>query len=662
MAISTNTYTLNEQNIGSWNSSDIITQLETAFSGEGIHGGPKTGLCVGVGSHIGGGDIGGTTNMYYQAVFPIATTGIGTGASFFVGRYGKIHTIGVNHPGYGYVAGDTVTLSAEDIGGSINGALDVTVRVAVDGQVSGGQGYGVTFTGVFDCNGTDRNGGVIGQQAVITIREGDTLTFVNNMTNGSYDMNVILTGGVFDTVDRLTYDTPGQQSMGAQVFNIPNNGNDQGSASEMTWTPLPGQRGIYKMVANTADYSDFTPTIVVEAAPSGISYNSHGTTSTFYSKHDGDTSEPWGILRHTVESNKFFGDSYMGFGLNGSTSEIFVWNGSGYHPKSYTELNHENTIPHSGNFVYKGESRYCGATRLDLSYTSINTWGGVGQPYNSPIYMDNWDDYSTNWSSYNPSTATSRLATGGNTGYQLDLNVFTSSIDPKFKVFSYTAPTLSSGKLRDRTFSTFFFHDFITDVWDYEYLFPGGWTEILVSGTDSQPSITFRTFIGGSAYRNYYKPVKRVAEYGYSSVEKSSGEYVTGIGYLDDTYISSANDDDYGSNTDTRMYFRDSSLARYGRSDQDDMIGTGYANDVIPNDANYNAVIKGIPLNAKMRPIPYYLPDDFVLINFRYNLPGVNIQQGDTITISGSEQYKVITGSYDQSGQTSGILFCGRSV
>ena len=51
-----------------------------------------------------------------------------------------------------------------------------------------------------------------------------------------------------------------------------------------------------------------------------------------------------------------------------------------------------------------------------------------------------------------------------------------------------------------------------------------------------------------------------------------------------------------------------------------------------------------------------------LLIDFYYNVSGVNIQQGDTITISGSEQYTVITGSYRQTGGTYGILFCGRSV
>ena len=38
----------------------------------------------------------------------------------------------------------------------------------------------------------------------------------------------------------------------------------------------------------------------------------------------------------------------------------------------------------------------------------------------------------------------------------------------------------------------------------------------------------------------------------------------------------------------------------------------------MPDGANYNAVIKGIPINTQIFPVPYYMPDDFVLIQFDY--------------------------------------------
>ena len=52
------------------------------------------------------------------------------------------------------------------------------------------------------------------------------------------------------------------------------------------------------------------------------------------------------------------------------------------------------------------------------------------------------------------------------------------------------------------------------------------------------------------------------------------------------------------------------------------------------------------------------------MIQFDYNAVSTNIQNGDTVTISGSEVYEVITGSYDTNdgGRTKGILFCARNL
>jgi hypothetical protein len=89
-----------------------------------------------------------------------------------------------------------------------------------------------------------------------------------------------------------------------------------------------------------------------------------------------------------------------------------------------------------------------------------------------------------------------------------------------------------------------------------------------------------------------------------------------------------------------------------------------YVGRDIPSSASSNNVIKGLPLNGHLVPSPYYIPDDFVLIQFDYNAVSTNIQNGDTVTISGSEVYEVITGSYDSDdgGRTKGILFCARVV
>jgi hypothetical protein len=154
-------------------------------------------------------------------------------------------------------------------------------------------------------------------------------------------------------------------------------------------------------------------------------------------------------------------------------------------------------------------------------------------------------------------------------------------------------------------------------------------------------------------------PSRRAAEFGYSQLD-SWAQYPNA--YVDDIYYSTAfvNADIYNytvSNTSKRIYYRSAS-----QSPERGLGGYGSYNRQISSNADFNAVIKGIPLNGQLVPIPYYLPDDFALIEFSYNLPGVNIQQGDTITVSPSEVYTVITGSYNQRTKTSGILFCARVV
>ena len=58
-----------------------------------------------------------------------------------------IEGIAVNRPGYGYTAGEVVTLSAEDIGGSINGASNMELTLVIDATISGGSGYALTLYG-----------------------------------------------------------------------------------------------------------------------------------------------------------------------------------------------------------------------------------------------------------------------------------------------------------------------------------------------------------------------------------------------------------------------------------------------------------------------------------------------------------------------------------
>jgi hypothetical protein len=641
MAITTTTIGINTANVGTWTNSDVINQFEKAFEWLGWHGESRSGLCVGLSTFSGGGTVSGNSEAF-EDVLPISTSGIGTGASFYVQRTsGPISSIYVNRPGYGYTGGETLTLSAEDIGGSGNGATDIQVKVAVAGTIANGVGYAITFTGIYSASGTDRNGVVSGQGTTITIREGDTLTFTNNQSSSSYNINIIWNGNNTTSAANTN-----------RVFNVSNQNNDNNSGGQTTWTPLPGQAGTYFVRDDGNGFTSETPRIIVEPTnPVDISYVGVGSTTTFYSKKTNDT-DPFGVLRHTIQSGKKYGDTYRGILMrNEDIGRLYMFAGSGYFDGSYS-----TNTGYGGGHGYP--YRYTGTRYLDFGQYDI---------FSERVSLDSGDTVFNYASTYRSSNYI--LTVGNSTTYQLDLNIFRSSLDPKFAVFSFKAPTKSSSHISGNTYATFIFHNFTTDIWDLDYLFLGGLTEIKPNGdgSTSEPNIRFITYLtgmdqyeGGTFSR--YGGSKRTAEFGYATndFDNASGQGVYAVNMVQTKYYATTYPQSTSDVDEHRTYYRNSNNAIRSKGGANELTG----NASISANVNYNAVIKGIPLNAKILPCPYYLPDDFVLINVDYAVPYANIQQGDTVTISGSEVYTVINGSYNNTNanRTRGILFCARTV
>ena len=480
MAITTTTVKIN----AGWGRTDVIGQLEQAFTWLGWHGDTQSGIVTGIVAYSGGGTVGSVSDTY-EDVRQVSSSGNGTGASFYITRSnGNVNTIYVNRPGVGYANGEIVQLSAEDIGGSSNGAVGIAITVAIAGGASP-VGYG--------------------------------------STTAFYDKDVT-TGGTY----------------------------------------------------------------------------------------------PWGVLRHTIQQNKKFGDTYRGFQLKSNTTMNFHV-GSSFYPW-------DNTSSSNRNGYYP--NRFAGASLLDRPF------GLTGSDY-----FDRTSD------AMGYTAQANNLTFASSTSYDLDLNIFRSSLDPNFAVLSYRHPYLSTSNISQNTFLTFFVHNFTTSLWDLDNLFLGGFTQI-IPGTDGE--IEFRTYLSGSYYTyNSGYPSKRCAEYGYDYQNIN-----TYIGGYKSHYYKSNSYPDYIDRRNTTFYLRDNSTVR-GSANNGGSVGAN---------ANFNAVIKGLPINGLLVPTPYYIPDEFVMIDFDYAAPATNIQQGDTITISPSEIYKVITGSYNQTTRTRGLLFCARVV
>jgi len=386
--------------------------------------------------------------------------------------------------------------------------------------------------------------------------------------------------------------------------------------------------------------TDLIMTLKIDA---GI--GTYGGTNKLFAKDNPTTAnngKPWGCAKLVVDEAKEYGNTYRTFQMYDDTQmEMCV--GSGFMPyKSPDNANRNNEIGYNPRFE--------GSQELDYPFQppSTNIVFRSGSNSQGDSYYGCWGH-----------TNQGRETIASSRSYQLDLNVFRSGLDPKFVVWSYRQPTLSSTKLRDNTFLTYILHNYTGDLWDLDDQFLGGVTTIIPSGNDAVPFLDFRTYPCGTVRKLSTKsPSKRSAEAGYMAW--SSGDaYMGGYGYMSTTYRSTNCQSSNQSSSYVGMYVRNNTQdnPNINRSD-----GGWNLSDNLPDSTNYNAVVKGIPLQAAFIPTPYYMPDDFVLIDFHHNAPSANIQQYDTVTISGSEVYTVIQGSYDQTGSTDGILFCARTT
>ena len=364
----------------------------------------------------------------------------------------------------------------------------------------------------------------------------------------------------------------------------------------------------------TNDTNDMT--IVVSVDETG-----YGSTSTFYDKDVDSNTAPWGILRTNIGGNKVYGDTYWGFQVNGNS--LYFYSGTSFNP-----YNNSTSTGGFGN-SFRGDVSYeLNQTPLDSDHRLLNS------------------AVSTNIDIAGVTFASSSTRV-------LELNIFRSGIDPKFCVFSYKHPDLSSTEIGDNTFATFIIHNYTPTISNFDETFLGSITFIGGGPSSGDPYLVFTTYFGAqSNYGNgWYQG--RMAFAGYQTGSTYSlTEYYKQDYYYATTYTHKLAADE------PSIYVRNNTYAHSGNIKGMSNLST----KTPPDSVNHNAVIKGIPISGKLIPTPYYIPDDFVFIQIDIANNNQNIQQYDTVTISGSEVYTVIEGSYNQTTRTRGILFCARTT
>lgn len=181
-----------------------------------------------------------------------------------------------------------------------------------------------------------------------------------------------------------------------------------------------------------------------------------------------------------------------------------------------------------------------------------------------------------------------------------------SGLDTNFVTFSFLEG--------NNTRSPFFFSKYnsASQPWtNYNDVFLGGITEVVQSPL-------FNTSDAGILFRQRMSLPKRVAEAGY-------GNYNVVAALV-------------GTNTFFRTVTGNRILATPLAAYDDLALYSRQTGDIQTSVTTTVPVYKTLPINPHFVPVPYYLPDDFVLVEIPWGNPSI----GDTVTVSPSEIYTII--------------------
>lgn len=204
------------------------------------------------------------------------------------------------------------------------------------------------------------------------------------------------------------------------------------------------------------------------------------------------------------------------------------------------------------------------------------------------------------------------------------LRVRQSGIDNNFATFSFFEGNNNKNPFFLSKYNT------AAQPWDLNDVFLGGVTEIFQTPL-------FNTSDAGILFRTRLNTPKRMAETGY-------GNYNIAVaGGYTNTYFRSTT----GNRISGAPVGAYDDIALYSRQ-------TG---DIQTSLTTQYPVYTSLPVNPHFMPVPYFLPDDFVIVE----LPWLNASIADTITISPTEIYTIVQVATNQSTFTS-LAFAARTT
>ncbi len=387
-------------------------------------------------------------------------------------------------------------------------------------------------------------------------------------------------------------------------------------------------------VANTNDidfgtnaYSsgnDNTPSILV---------TNHGAVDNMFQKHpSGDFS----VLRMENDANKTFGTTYWAFAIDDNNYNMYVRSGCAW-----------QTLNSLG-------------TNCDSSGSNENQYGVFGG--DSGLDVQNGYAYieRTPSSSYSSRHTYLRFATTNSpTDYPLKIRYFRApnTQDNNFVVIQF----LQHINNVDEPYACFTLHrgsTFGSNVWDLNHVWNGTYTEYKTQYQENNNSTSNRdrwidmkyitpSYAVYNSARPHFEPANaytlaREASYGYLR----NGDVNSDWSHADTRYSPNINtshetDQDVA---EVYTYYRDQTLDKspVGTYDNYGFIVKEDATNSVSSSAAYYKPIKGIPINNRFAPCPYYLPDDFVFIQVEVTPPATVFRPGDTVTVAAGEVYTII--------------------
>lgn len=375
--------------------------------------------------------------------------------------------------------------------------------------------------------------------------------------------------------------------------------------------------------------TDESSTNAYDGKPS-IMVTNFGAGSNFYQKHP---SGYYGVAKVAHDAGKTYGTTLYGIGLDYDDSyRLVITSGSNFDWLNRPGINWTTNQDTDKFGIYSGE--------VGLDYQ--NNYKNIRRDYQSEY------GGAMNYASNSTPTA-----------YPLQIRVYRaqSPQDTNFAIIQF-CQIINSIVQPFGTFSLAKGSSFGSGVYDLDYVFQDSILKIEDGGSRAIRFLyddTGYSYYSGSGNQEPGDDNSKVRAASYGYLRNGSSQAFSGKSSVFTSNIDTQNDT---GSYDSITYYRNSTYdAHDGKS--------------VSSSANYYKPIKGIPVCTNLLPVPYYLPDDFVLLQVG-TTPGLTaFRTGDTVTVSGSEIYEIIWAEYEsqQNGlddvnnnSTIGMLFMARTT